>query len=129
MFFVRKIYIYLKMILLEKGTVKEIILSLGVLAIEDPIYQLSFVNDITNESVIFEALNTSLFIERYSAFEITVNDYFLNATEGFWTYRIYEYQEEPLIKNQLEIGKMKLIGEAFTFTEYDGQSEDFITYN
>jgi hypothetical protein len=117
------------MILLEKGTVKDVILSLGKLAIANPIYLLEFVNDITNEVVEFQALNTSLYLDRYSEFEIDINDYFLNATEGFWTYRVYEYKLVPLQKNQLEIGKMKLIGEAFIFTEYDGQSEDFITYN
>ena len=128
MFFALKIYIYLKMILFKKGTVKELILSLQKLTIDDAIYRFEFVNDITNEIVIFDSINESLYIDRYSEFEITVNDYFLNATEGFWTYRVFEFQEEPEIKNQLEIGKMKLIGEAFTFTEYNGQSEDFITY-
>jgi hypothetical protein len=117
------------MILLEKGTVKEMILSLGVLAIENPIYQFEFVNDITNDVVNFESLNTSLFINRYSEFEITVNDYFLNETEGFWTYKVFEYQADPEIKNLLEIGKMKLTGEAFVFTAYNGQPENFITYN
>ena len=93
------------MILLEKGTVKEMVLSLGILAIENPIYQFEFINDITNDVVLFDAINTSLYIDRYSEFEITVNDYFLNETEGFWTYKVYEYQAEPLIKNLLEIGK------------------------
>ena len=128
MFFVLEIYIYLKMILFEKGTIKDLVLSLEKVTIESPIYLFEFVNDITNEIVIFEALNESLYIERYSEFEINVNDYFLNATEGFWTYQVFEFQEEPEIKKQLEIGKMKLVGEAFTFTEYNGQSEDFITY-
>jgi hypothetical protein len=116
------------MILFEKGTIKDLILSLEKVTINDPIYRFEFVNDITNEIVIFEALNESLYIDRYSQFEINVNDYFLNATEGFWTYRVFEFQSDPELKNQLEIGKMKLIGEAFTFTEYNGQSEDFITY-
>jgi hypothetical protein len=118
----------MNMILFEKGTVKDLILSLQKLTIDDAIYRFEFVNDITNESVTFDAINESLYIERYSEFEITVNDYFLNGTEGFWTYRVFEFQADPEIKNQLEIGKMKLIGEAFTFTEYNGQSEDFITY-
>ena len=117
------------MILLEKGTVKEMILSLGVLAIENPIYLFEFVNDITNDLVTFQAINTSLYINRYSEFQITVNDYFLNETEGFWTYKVFEYQDDPLIQNLLEIGKMKLTGEAFVFTAYNGQSENFITYN
>jgi hypothetical protein len=116
------------MILFEKGTVKDLVLSLEKISLESPIYVFEFVNDITNEIVIFEALNESLYIERYSEFEINVNNYFLNATEGFWTYQVFEFQEEPEIKKQLEIGKMKLVGEAFVFTEYNGQSEDFITY-
>jgi hypothetical protein len=117
------------MILLEKGTVKEMILSLGVLAIENPIYLFEFVNDIRNDLVTFQAINTSLYIDRYSEFQITVNDYFLNETEGFWTYKVFEYQVDPLIKNLLEIGKMKLIDQAFAFTSYNGQPENFITYN
>lgn len=117
------------MILLEKGTVKEMILSLGILAIENPIYLFEFVNDIRNDVVTFESINTSSYLDRYSEFEITVNDYFLNETEGFWTYKVYEYQADPLIQNLLEIGKMKLIDQAFAFTAYDGQPENFITYN
>ena len=117
------------MILFEKGTINELVLSLGKTSLESPIYLFEFVNDITNELVTFEAINESIYISRYSLFLIDVNEYFLNSKTGFWTYRVFEYQVEPEIKNQLEVGKMKLTGEAFNFTEYNGQSEDFITYN
>lgn len=117
------------MILFEKGTINELVLSLGKTILETPIYLFEFTNDITNELVTFQAENESEYVSRYSLFLIDVNEYFLNATTGFWTYRVFEYQTEPLVKRQLEIGKMKLIGEAFNFTEYNGQSEDFITYN
>lgn len=117
------------MILLEKGTIKELVLSLSKLTIEDPIFRFEFINDITKESVIFDLENTSLYTERYFQFELNVDDYFLNSKTGFWTYRVYEFQASPEIKNQLEIGKMKLIVDPFTYTEYNGQSEEFITYN
>ena len=120
--------IFMIMILFEKGTIKDLVLSLDIQVIEAPIYLFEFVNDITNEMIIFEAVNTSLYLDRYSQFEIDVNEYFLNATTGFWTYKVFETQISPLVKTELEIGKMKLTGEAFTFTEYNGQSEDFITY-
>lgn len=118
----------MNMILFEKGTIKDLVLSLDIQVLEAPIYLFEFVNDITNEMIIFEAVNTSLYLDRYSQFEIDVNEYFLNATTGFWTYKVFETQISPLVKTELEIGKMKLTGEAFTFTEYNGQSEDFITY-
>ena len=121
-------FIFIDMILFEKGTIKDLVLSLGKPTIESPLFLFEFVNDITNEFVTFYGLNETPYTNRYYSFLVDVDDYFVHFKTGFWTYRVYEYQIEPEIKKILEIGKMKLIDTAFSFTEYTGQSEDFITY-
>ena len=118
------------MILLTKGSVADIAIHLDDLKSSSEYdYRFEFTNDMTKDVVAFNVTNISQYPKRYLEFNVTVNTYFLNELEGFWTYRIYEYNEEPLIKNLLKLGKMKLVGQPFDFTSYDGQDEEFITYN
>lgn len=120
----------LSMILLTKGSVADIAIHLDDLKSSSEYdYRFEFTNDMTKDVVAFNVTNISQYPKRYLEFNVAVNTYFLNELEGFWTYRIYEYNEEPLIKNLLKLGKMKLIGQPFDFTSYDGQDEEFITYN
>ena len=118
------------MILLQKGTVADIAIHLDELkSLVDSNYRFEFTNDMTKDVVAFNVTNVSQYQERYLEFNVTVNTYFLNELEGFWTYRIYEYIADPLTKNLLKLGKMKLVGQPFDFTAYNGQDEEFITYN
>jgi hypothetical protein len=117
------------MILLTKGTIADVVVHTDITKPPSTTYLFDFVNDITNELVEVGVVDSSLYTERYLRFQIAVNTYFLNKDNGYWTYRLNAYNGITEVKTLLTYGKMKLVGEAFDFTEYNGQDDEFITYN
>lgn len=118
------------MILLRKGETAYIVLHFDEPQIQaGSTYLFEFTNDITNEVIPIALNNMSTYIDRYCAFGFLINTYFASKDEGFWSYEVFESRVSPSIKRLLGSGKMKLVGEAFDYTEYDGQDEQFIVYN
>jgi hypothetical protein len=137
------------MILLTKGETQEIVLSLNEkVAIANPIFYFVFENDMTNESIAMVLTDTSSYKARYNSFTLNTNTYFLNAKNGFWTYKVYgltlpEWNNInttwELLTNVtwnlldddelLEVGKMKLVGDAFEFIQYETLENNYIIYN
>lgn len=117
------------MLLFKRNFIETITLHLeGYIALGEWEYVIEYENDITGEIVFTSPSEISNHLERYNQFLINVTYYFENYPSGFWTYRVYQYRAEPLVKHLLQVGKMKLVGEAFDFTEYNGQDEEFIVY-
>ena len=137
------------MILLTKGETQEIVLSLNEkVGIANPIFYFVFENDMTNESIAMVLTDTSSYKARYNSFTLNTNTYFLNAKNGFWTYKVYgltlpEWNNInttwELLTNVtwnllnddelLEVGKMKLVGDAFEFIQYETLENNYIIYN
>jgi hypothetical protein len=137
------------MILLTKGETQEIVLSLNEkVAIANPIFYFVFENDMTNESIAMVLTDTSSYKARYNSFTLNTNTYFLNAKNGFWTYKVYGISLPEwnninttweLLTNVtwnllnddelLEVGKMKLVGDAFEFIQYETLENNYIIYN
>ena len=122
------------MIVLTKGETKDLIFTATEnCLLTNPYFLLVFKNRITQEEVIFVVENISL-TERYDLCSLIVNDYFENAETGFWTYDIYEQEDDVNLDysnlNKVETGYMYL-NSAIQFepTEYNNQSNNFITYN
>lgn len=113
------------MILLKKGNIELVVLRF-LESTNDNMYYIEFVNDITKDLVSLELEDTSDYKYSYHLFTIDVNEYFQNANAGFWTYYVYDNSED---KNLVKLGKMKLEDIAFDFTQYNGQDNDFVTYN
>lgn len=124
-------FIFNNMILLERGTTAYIALTLENGDIQQGSnYLFEFENDITNQIVSIALNAQSTPTERFYAFGFIVNTYFGdNKNNGYWTYRLYENRTSPSIKRLIKTGKMKLIGDPFDFTQYNGQDNEFITYN
>lgn len=119
------------MILLERGTTAFICLSLdnGYITPGHG-YEFQFENDITNEIINVGVSPNATPQERYFVFGFDIDEYFdQNKNNGFWTYRLFEVNSDPPIRRQIKLGKMKLIGEATNFTQYNGQDNEFIAYN
>jgi len=137
------------MILLTKGETQEIVLSLNEkVGIANPIFYFVFENDMTNESIAMVLADTSSYKARYNSFTLNTNTYFLNAKNGFWTYKVYglslpEWNNINTAWNLLtnvtwdllnedellEVGKMKLVGDAFEFIQYETLENNYIIYN
>jgi hypothetical protein len=113
------------MILLKKGNIDDFVLRF-LESTDNNTYYFEFVNDMTKDLVSLGLEDTSDYKYSYHLFTIDVNDYFLNANPGFWTYYVYDNEED---KNLIKLGKMKLVDIDFNFTEYNGQDEEFISYN
>lgn len=124
-------FIFINMILLERGTTAFIALTLedGYVT-EGSGYLFEFTNDLTGEVVsVSPGLQPSQ-TERWFAFSFIVNTVFnQNKNNGYWTYELYEVRSIPVVKRLIKRGKMKLIGETTEFTQYDGQDNEFIAYN
>lgn len=137
------------MILLTKGENAEIVLSLNEsISILNPTFYFVFENDMTNESIAMVLSDTSAYKARYNSFTLNTNAYFLNAKNGYWTYKVYgltlpewnnintnwelltDVTWNLLDDNELlEVGKMKLVGDAFEFVQYETQENNYIIYN
>jgi len=142
-------FIFINMILLTKGETQEIVLSLNEkVAIANPVFYFVFENDMTNESIAMVLTDTSSYKARYNSFTLNTNTYFLNAKNGFFTYKVYgltlpEWNNinttwELLTgvtwnllddDELLEVGKMKLVGDAFEFIQYETLENNYIIYN
>ena len=117
------------MILLTKGTIADVVVHVDITKPANTTYLFDFVNDITNELVQVGVVDSSLYTERYNRFQIAVNTYFNNKENGYWSYRLNAYNGATNTYTLLTYGKMKLVGQPFDFTEYNGQDVEFITYN
>jgi len=142
-------FIFINMILLTKGETQEIVLSLNEkVAIANPVFYFVFENDMTNESIAMVLTDTSSYKARYNSFTLNTNTYFLNAKNGFFTYKVYgltlpEWNNINttwelltgvtwnLLNDDelLEVGKMKLVGDAFEFIQYETLENNYIIYN
>jgi len=142
-------FIFINMILLTKGETQEIVLSLNEkVGIANPVFYFVFENDMTNESIAMVLTDTSSYKARYNSFTLNTNTYFLNAKNGFWTYKVYglslpEWNNINTTWNLLtdvtwnlldddellEVGKMKLVGDAFEFIQYETLENNYIIYN
>lgn len=108
---------YVNMINLTKDSIETIVLTLTESeSLTNPNFLFRFVNRTTRDEITFVKLSaddTSNNLERYNEFEIIVNDYFLNADPGEWTYFVHE-QTSPTNTNWelagacLETGIMRL---------------------
>lgn len=99
----------------------------------NPYFLFIFTNRVTEEIVSFVAMNESN-QTRYDYIDLTVNDYFENSEEGFWTYDIYEQSSpngtSPTGKNKVETGLMYLHpADTYEPIKYDEQDNSFKTYN
>lgn len=132
------------MLLFTKGENTEIVISLNEKVVyTNPLFRFVFTNDMTGEVIDTILNDISTYKSRYNLFQITINDYFLNAKNGFWTYEVYERypkfweqidtQWQTLdfnwSDNLIEVGKMKLVGTAFEFIQYEKDLNDYIIYN
>jgi hypothetical protein len=123
------IFIFIDMLLFKRNHIEKIILHLeNYISLNEWKYVIEYENDITKDIVYTEPTEMSNHLDRYNEFSINVTNYFEDYPSGFWTYRVYQYRADPLVKHLLQVGKMKLVGEAFDFTEYDGQDDEFIVY-
>ena len=122
------------MIVLTKGETKDLIFTATEnCLLTNPYFLLVFKNRVTQEEVKFVVENISL-TERYDLCSLIVNDYFESAETGFWTYDIYEQEDDVNLNtsglNKVETGYMYLNSEIqFDPKVYDYQSNNFITYN
>ncbi len=125
------------MILLTKGTTGTIIVTLAEKQeLTDPNFLFIFTSHITNETISFvlvSASDVSTNKERWNEFSITVNTYFANYSEGWYTYQVYEQESsdntDPTGLTEVESGLMFLSdGSEPTTTKYDN-SVTFKTYD
>ena len=125
------------MILLTKGNSDVLTLTLSEkVTLSNPYYLFVFRNQSSNEYVRFiknSASDESAYPERSNQFTITTNTHFLNATNGFWTYKVYE-QASAVNTDEtgltlIEQGIMKLVGSSEETVTYEGETQTFIVYN
>lgn len=96
------------MILLKKGTTAKIALTINesIEAFEFDSVKILFKSRQTKEVITIENLiDQSTYPKRYNKYEIDVNTFFLNKSEGFWDYTFYLVGVTDKI---VEIGVMKL---------------------
>ena len=122
------------MIVLTKGDEQNVIFT-GTenCLLTSPFFLFVFTNRVTIEVVKFVSANQSN-TERYDYIYLTVNDYFENSEEGFWTYDIYEQEDSSNTdiegKHKVETGLMYLHpADTFEPIKYDEQDNSFKTYN
>lgn len=120
------------MIHLTKGNTETIYLTLEEKrTLTAPNYLLHFVNRTSKDEVAFvllNALDTSLFKNRYNKFSIKVDKYFSRRESGEWSYFIYEQasisNDDPAESGSLlEQGVMRLSeSSAYTYTQYEAEN-------
>ena len=122
------------MIVLTKGE-EQIIYFTGTenCLLTAPYFLFVFTNRTTNDIVKFVSSNQSN-TKRYDWIYLTVNDFFANSIEGFWTYDIYEQESDSDIsitgKHKVETGLMYLHpADTYEPIKYDEQSNAFKAYN
>jgi len=129
------------MILINRSETNEVFLTLTEkTTITSPTYLFEFVNDVTRESIIFIAQDTSSYTDRYNKFIITetatenllIGNISLTET-GFYSYRIFQQSSTTnlLIANtgaMVESGKLKVNGTTTPHSTYDNQPKQYVTY-
>lgn len=122
------------MIVLTKGETQTIYFTATEnCLLTNPYFFFKFTNRVTQEVVTFVGTNESL-TARYDAVTFVVNDYFEDAETGFWTFEVYETEDD---EQTSEVGLDKVEGGymylnpavPFEPIKYDEQSNTFITYN
>lgn len=123
------------MIHLIKGQVNKIILTLSEKAtLTSPNWLFYFKSRNTNETVAFVILNSadlSTYQERFNAFNITVNSYFMGKLPGEWSYQIYEQVSTSNLipanaTSMVESGQATLNDTSqFSFTTYSNQTNTY----
>jgi hypothetical protein len=122
------------MIHLTKGLTQTVFFNASQnCVLTNPFFLFVFTNRITQDVVKFVATNTSTTL-RYNKFSLVTNSSFNNAEEGFWTYQVYEQASSSNTNisglNNVENGYMYLHPTTtFAPTEYNDQSNTFVTYN
>lgn len=122
------------MIHLKKGITQNVFFNASQnCVLTNPFFLFVFTNRITQDVVKFVATNTSTTL-RYNKFSLVTNTRFQTAEEGFWTYQVYEQASSSNTNitglNNVENGFMYLRpSTTFEPTEYDKQSNNFVTYN
>ena len=86
------------------------------------VFDFVFQNQTTNEIVELTLTDISQFPERISRFEFSSTD-FQSETPGFWLY--FVKQNDVIFAN----GRMTLISESTTFSQYDGKDKSFFVYS
>lgn len=128
------------MILLQKGAINTVVLTLTEKTSVSPVYYLfQLESEQTKIKTLFLASDTSSHLTRYNEFQIEETDTpdvmngKISLIPGFYEYRVYQ-QTSPtnldpeLSRGQVEIGKVKVIQEA-TINAYDEQEKTIPAYN
>jgi hypothetical protein len=117
------------MIHLIKGQTNSVVLTLSEKCIlSSPNYLWVCTSRNTNEKISFVILNNtdqSSYKTRYNKFNITTSNYFASATNGEWSYIIYEQASTSNLDPSLASG----IVEKGQFTLNDSSQFSFNTYN
>ena len=97
-----------------------------------PYFLFVFTHRLTGEVVKVMATNTST-SPRYDKFTLIINNSFANATDGVYSYSIYEKADNTDLTVSgtiVEEGFMQLNAAVeYTPTEYSGQTNTITTYN
>ena len=130
------------MILLNRSAINYIYLTLTEkTTISSPTYLFEFVNDVTRESIVFIATDSSSYTDRYNKFTITetsgtqdlLTGTITLSETGFYSYRVFQQSSTTnlIIANtgaMVESGKLKVNGSTTTHATYDNQPKRFVTY-
>lgn len=122
------------MIVIQKNTTKNIYFTgTEKCTIINPFFLFVFTHRVTQEVIKFVITNESS-TTRYDVYELVVNDYLENSESGFYTYQIYEQDNDTNLNidglHLVESGYMYLNDETtFEPIKYSEQSNEFITYN
>lgn len=112
------------MILLRRGEIGEAVVTASEKTVLlDTVFTLTFTHDLTKAQIVIAAApDTSPYPDRYNSFSIDTT-LFVNLDNGFYTYEITDQDG-----NQLEIGKMKLEGDAVSPVQYQDTPTEYKTY-
>lgn len=112
------------MILLRRGEIGEAIVTASEkVVLPDTVFTITFTHDLTKAQIVIDdAPDVSPYPDRYNAFVIDPA-LFTTLDNGFYTYLITDQDG-----NQLEVGKMKLEGDAVTPTQYQETPTEYKTY-
>lgn len=121
------------MIILQKGNASETIYFTAQESSSVSIewYWIEFTNTVTKDLVIKKGKDDSN-TTRYQKMSVATDTLFGDYDTGFWTYKIWEWDENEDLKagDVLESGYMYLYPDtAFSPTKYNEQSNSFVTYN
>lgn len=121
------------MILLTRGQVCDAVVTVTEkVTLPNPYFLLVFTHDLTKVVVSVVLPDQSIYPDRFNRFAVD-GTLFSTADDGFYTYRIYEQDDDEntdpsLAGACLEVGKAKLIGDKSQVTQYDGYPNEFVTY-